>query len=172
MLRALPDFPADLPAFDIEDAPEDPTELFFTWLDDALAAGVLQPHAFSLATVSPEGMPSSRMLILKNIEGSEWHFATSRESRKGVDLATNPGVAANFYWPELGRQIRVVGTVTLLSTAESVADWNARPGTDGTPNPAWQVYAIHPTEIEFWQASHDRRHIRHRYVLPADVAGG
>jgi pyridoxamine 5'-phosphate oxidase len=54
--------------------------------------------------------------------------------------------------------------VTELSADASAADWQARPGADGTDNPDWQLYAVRPREIEFWQARHDRRHIRHRYA--------
>lgn len=99
------------------------------------------------------------MLILKDIDDDDWHIATSRKSRKGRELAANPKAALNFYWPLQGRQVRVAGHVVELSAA----DWDARPAADGSPKPDWQVYAIQPLEIEFWQARHDRRHVRHRY---------
>ncbi|NUT73064.1 pyridoxamine 5'-phosphate oxidase family protein [Pseudarthrobacter sp. C4D7] len=143
-LRTLPDFPSDLPEFDPANAPQDPALLFKQWLDEALDAGEQQPHAFSLATVggttdgSPQ--PSSRMLILKNIDDDGWHFATSRTSRKGRELAESPKAAMNFYWP----------------------DWHERPRADGSDNPQWQLYALQPAEIEFWQASNGGRHVRHR----------
>jgi pyridoxamine 5'-phosphate oxidase len=162
-LRSLPDFPADLPEFDPDSAPSDPVELFKQWLDEALAASVLQPHACSLATADINGQPSARMLILKNIDDDGWHFATSRTSRKGRELAVNPQAALNFYWPEQGRQVRVAGAVVELSADASAADWQARPAADGSHNPDWQLYAVRPAEIEFWQARQDRQHIRHRY---------
>jgi pyridoxamine 5'-phosphate oxidase len=165
-LRALPDFPADLPAFDPGTAPADPVELFLAWLEHALAAGVRQPHAFSLATVTASGSPSSRMLILKDLDDDGWQFATARTSRKGRELAENPRAAMNFYWSALGRQVRVVGSVVELSAEASARDWAERPAADAAPNPVWQLYAVRPTEIEFWQASADRHHIRHRYDLP------
>ncbi|TFD56389.1 pyridoxal 5'-phosphate synthase [Cryobacterium sp. Hh38] len=164
-LRALPDFPDLLPAFDPSSAPADPVDLFLQWLDHALAAGVPQPHAFSLATSTPDGRVSSRMLILKNVDGGAWQFASTRGSRKGRELAANPHAAMNFYWPALGRQVRVVGSVSLLTAEASALDWEERPGADGRANPDWQLYALHPAEVEFWQASPDRRHIRHRYDL-------
>ncbi|TFD48320.1 pyridoxamine 5'-phosphate oxidase [Cryobacterium frigoriphilum] len=164
-LRALPDFPDNLPLFDPATAPADPIALFLDWLGQALAAGLPAPHAFSLATATPEGAVSSRMLILKDIEAGAFCFASTRSSRKGGELAGNPQAALNFYWPAVGRQIRVVGTVSLRSADASAADWNDRPGADGSANPAWQLYALHPTEVEFWQASADRHHIRHRYAL-------
>jgi pyridoxamine 5'-phosphate oxidase len=162
LLRSLPDFPDELPDFDPAVAPADPVELFRQWLDEALAAGVQQPHACSLATADEQGRPSARMLILKNIDDDGWHFATSRASRKGRELEANPHAALNFYWPQQGRQVRVAGPVTELPAEASAADWHARPGADGSDNPDWQLYAIRPREIEFWQARHDRRHIRHR----------
>ncbi|MET3205309.1 MULTISPECIES: pyridoxamine 5'-phosphate oxidase family protein [unclassified Arthrobacter] len=161
-LRALPDFPKNLPDFEPATAPADPVALFKLWLDEALAAGVLQPHACSLATADGNGRPSARMLILKNIDDDGWHFATSRTSRKGRELSVNPSAALNFYWPQQGRQVRVAGPVVELSAEASADDWQARPAADGSDNPDWQLYAVRPTELEFWQARHDRRHIRHR----------
>ena len=165
MLRALPDFPDDLPGFDPDSAPSDPMVLFRSWLDEALAAGVRQPHAFSLATADAAGNLSSRMLILKNLDDDGWHFATSRTSRKGRELSENPRAAMNFYWAEMGRQIRLTGTVVELSRDASKRDWEERPAADGAGNPEWQLYVLQPREIEFWQADPGRRHIRHRYVL-------
>jgi len=121
-LRALPDFPTDLPDFDPAHAPADPVALFTLWLDEALEAGVLQPHACSLATAAGNGQPSARMLILKNIDDDGWHFATSRTSRKGRELSVNPKAALNFYWPQQGRQVRVAGPVVELSAEASAAD--------------------------------------------------
>ena len=163
LLRALPDFPEQLPNFDPAGAPADPAELFRQWLREALEAGVPQPNACSLATADGLGRPSSRMLILKDIDDAGWHFASSRASRKGRELAENPHAALNFYWQQQGRQVRVAGAVAELSAAASAADWQARPGADGGGNPDWQLYALQPREVEFWQARHDRRHIRHRY---------
>ena len=93
LLRALPDFPELLPDFDPDAAPKDPAELFRQWLGEALAAGVPQPNACSLATADELGRPSSRMLILKDIDDDGWHFATSRKSRTGHELAANPHAA-------------------------------------------------------------------------------
>ena len=180
-----------MPDFDPASAPADPVVLFLNWLDHALAAGVSQPHAFSLATATGGGVVSSRMLILKNIEAAgaagaasavraasaadaadaparqpaAWHFASTRSSRKGRELEANPRAAMNFYWPAVGRQVRVVGAVSLLSAEASALDWEERPAADGRANPDWQLYALLPAEVEFWQASADRHHIRHRYDL-------
>ncbi|TFB93793.1 MULTISPECIES: pyridoxamine 5'-phosphate oxidase family protein [Cryobacterium] len=165
LLRSLPDFPASLPPFDAKAAESDPALLFQAWLAAALAAGVPQPHAFSLATTTAAGQPSSRMLILKNIDEAGWHFASSATSRKGLELSENPSAAMNFYWPQLGRQVRVVGSVIELSARASAQDWDERPGADGRPNSSWRLYALQPSEIEFWQASADRNHVRYRIEL-------
>jgi pyridoxamine 5'-phosphate oxidase len=162
-LRALPDFPEILPEFDVAAAPENPRDLFLLWLEEALAIGSANAHTFSLSTATTDGKASGRMLILKDLDSRGWHFATSRTSRKGRELTATPWAAMTFYWPEHGRQLRLAGPVSELSAEESAADWDARPGTTGDVNVNWQVYALQPTEIEFWQASHDRRHIRHRY---------
>ncbi|MCZ2404324.1 pyridoxamine 5'-phosphate oxidase family protein [Paenarthrobacter sp. Z7-10] len=160
-LRALPDFPDVLPDFDVASAPADPAVLFRQWLEHAISAGVPQPHACSLATADAAGNLSSRMLILKDLDDDGWHFATGRNSRKGRELAENPRAAMNFYWAQLGRQVRVSGTVVELSAQASAADWAARPSADGSANPDWQLYALRPTGVEFFQAQHDRRHIRY-----------
>jgi pyridoxamine 5'-phosphate oxidase len=106
------------------------------------------------------------MLILKDLDTDGWQFATARTSRKGRELAANPQAAMNFYWSEQGRQVRLVGPVVELSAEASARDWAERPAADETTNPAWQLYTLRPTEVEFWQASADRNHIRHRYQLP------
>ena len=77
-------------------APADPAELFRQWLGEALDAGEPQPHACSLATADEHGRPSSRMLILKDIDDDGWHFATSRTSRKGREL-THPLTSGGFH---------------------------------------------------------------------------
>ena len=170
-LRTLPDFPDDLPEFDADKAPQDPTELFKQWLGEALAAGERQPHACSLATAGGDGKPSSRMLILKNIDDDGWHFATSRTSRKGRELNANPHAAMTFYWPSQGRQVRAAGAVVELSAEASARDWAERPRADGSTNPHWQLYALRPAEIEFWQASHDGNHVRHRVAPDGSPLG-
>jgi pyridoxamine 5'-phosphate oxidase len=165
LLRSLPDFPDVLPPFDTATAESDPALLFRGWLADALAAGVPQPHAFSLATATAAGQPSSRMLILKDIDEAGWHFASAATSRKGRELSENPLAAMNFYWPQRGRQVRVVGSVVELSSEAAAQDWDERPGADGRSNPSWRLYALRASEMEFWQASADRNHVRYRIDL-------
>ncbi|MBX9717874.1 MAG: pyridoxamine 5'-phosphate oxidase family protein [Microbacteriaceae bacterium] len=162
-LRALPAFPAELPEFDPATAPEKAHELFMQWLDDALERRVMQPHACTLSTAGPTGHVTARTLILKDLVDGQWVFAGARSTRKGIDLAANPSAALTFYWPEVGRQVRVTGEVEELPSEVAAADWAARPAVTEPHNPDWAAWALTPTEVEFWQARHDRQHVRHWY---------
>lgn len=162
-LRALPAFPAELPEFDPATAPANAHELFLQWLDDALERGVMQPHACTLSTAGPTGHVTARTLILKDLVDGQWVFAGARSTRKGIDLAANPSAALTFYWPEVGRQVRVTGEVEELPSEVAAADWAARPAVTESHNPDWAAWALTPTEVEFWQARHDRQHVRHWY---------
>lgn len=164
-LRAMPAFPDHLRVFDPATAPDDAAELFLRWFQEALDAGVAQPHVFTLSTSDHRGDVSARSLILKNVDAGEFHFATSRNSVKGGQLADNPRAALTFYWREQGRQVRLRGDVRELSAEASAADWHDRPGTTGELDAAWQLFALRPTEAHFWQASHDRQHVQVSYPL-------
>ena len=118
--EALPDFATDR-------APEDPAELFADWLAAAIDAGVRAPHAMTLSTVDQDGRPSSRVLLLKGLADGRWEFASSRASRKGVELAATPWAAANIHWPEVGRQVRLRGRVLDGGPREAARDFLARP---------------------------------------------
>ncbi|WP_109510984.1 pyridoxal 5'-phosphate synthase [Mycolicibacter kumamotonensis] len=96
------------PEFDPARAPADPVALFVEWLLRAIDAGVTEPHAMTVSTVSGS-RPSARVLILKDVDSAGWHFAVSSVSRKGAELARNPAVALTFYWPAVGRQVRIEG---------------------------------------------------------------
>ncbi|HEX3778194.1 MAG TPA: pyridoxal 5'-phosphate synthase [Pseudonocardiaceae bacterium] len=111
-LRDLPSLAGPLPAFDPDAAPNDPVTLFQEWLGHAIESGIIEPHAMTLSTVDWSGRPSARVLILKNVEGRAWEFASGASGRKGKELADNPWAALTFYWPALGRQVRVRGAVT------------------------------------------------------------
>jgi pyridoxamine 5'-phosphate oxidase len=125
-LRALRVFDVELPAFDTDRTPEDPAELFRDWLLEAIEAEVREPHAMTLSTVDDDARPSSRVLILKGLADGRWQFATSRNSRKAHELASTPWAAANFYWSEIGRQVRLRGRVLEGTPAEAARDFLAR----------------------------------------------
>lgn len=113
----------------IEDAnlPDDPVEMLRRWLDEAISSEVDEPNAMSLATVSPDGKPNVRVVLLKGIEGGKIHFYTNYGSQKGKELSLNPHAAVAFWWPELERQLRVRGPVEKLSREESDHYFQSRP---------------------------------------------
>lgn len=97
------------------------------WYDEAVASGLLAPNAMTLATVSPDGKPSARIVLLKEIDGRGLVFYTNYESRKARELAANPAAALVFYWAPLDRQVRVEGRVEKTSREESQAYFATRP---------------------------------------------
>ncbi|MER7761828.1 pyridoxal 5'-phosphate synthase [Streptomyces sp. NPDC097619] len=116
----------ELPGFDTADAPASPLPLFHRWFLDAVAAGQSEPHTMTLATVDADGRPDLRTLMLHEADAQGWHFASHATSAKGRQLAERPEAALHFYWPALGRQIRLRGPVTPASAAESRADLAVR----------------------------------------------
>lgn len=99
----------------------DPLSQLVAWVEEARAAGIGLPEAFSLATASPDGEPSVRLLLARRIDPRGLVFYTNRTSRKGRDLAANPRAAAAFHWPTLDRQARLAGAVHQVDEAESNA---------------------------------------------------
>ncbi len=112
---------------DIDDLDKDPIQEFQRWYDEAEKAGNLDPSAMALATVSPEGAPHVRMVLLKAIDERGFIFCTHQDSPKGKDLQSNPAAAITFYWPELERQVRITGTARWLSSEENAAFFSTRP---------------------------------------------
>lgn len=116
----------DLPPFDPATAPAEPLPLFTTWFAQAVAAGQPEPHTMSLATSDADGRPDVRIVMLHGADADGWAFATHATSRKGGQLAARPHAALVFYWPVLGRQVRVRGPVTAAPATESQGDLHAR----------------------------------------------
>jgi len=112
---------------DEDAAGDDPVGLFGRWLDDAVEAGLDEPNAMALATATPDGRPSSRIVLLKGFDARGLAFFTGYDSRKGRELAANPWAAATMLWHPLQRQVRVEGAVTRLSDEESDAYFTSRP---------------------------------------------
>ena len=116
----------DLP----EPAPPDPMPLFVGWFRDAEACGKYDdPNAMSLATATPDGRPSVRVVLCKGIEADTGaiHFYTNYGSRKGSELERNPLAAVVFHWPHAKRQARLEGIIEKLTEAESDAYFKSRP---------------------------------------------
>ena len=109
------------------DAASDPFLQFRRWFDDALAARLPEPNAMTLATATPEGRPSARMVLLKEFDQRGFVFYTNYHSRKGRELAVNPYVALIFYWAELERQVRIEGVTAPILPEESDTYFASRP---------------------------------------------
>jgi pyridoxamine 5'-phosphate oxidase len=108
-------------------AEPDPIEQFRKWFDEALAADLREPNAMTLATATPDGRPSARILLLKGFDERGFVFYTNYEGRKSWELETNPYAALVFYWGELERQVRIEGHVSRVSEEESDAYFEGRP---------------------------------------------
>jgi pyridoxamine 5'-phosphate oxidase len=104
-----------------------PLDTVLAWYELARAEGVPEPEAAALATSTPDGRPSVRMVLIRGIDARGVRFYTNRESRKGRELAANPHAAIAIHWHALGRQIRLEGLVEELSDEESDAYFESRP---------------------------------------------
>ncbi|MFO1462771.1 MAG: pyridoxamine 5'-phosphate oxidase [bacterium] len=106
----------------------DPIRQFQKWFAAARREKrILQPEAFCLATLSPDGFPAGRMLLLKSCDAEGFTFFTNFRSVKGKSLQACPKAAMNFFWEPLGRQVRIVGKAEPVSAAESDAYFQSRP---------------------------------------------
>jgi pyridoxamine 5'-phosphate oxidase len=174
------------------DLDPDPLRQFETWFDAARAAGVRAPEAMALATATPDGTPSVRMVLLKGADERGYVFFTSYESRKGRELEANPQAALVFHWEALGRQVRVEGMAERASAEESDTYFASRPpgsragaaasrqsralagraeldravaalGDDVSRPDWWGGYRVRPDRYEFWQHRENRLHDRFLY---------
>lgn len=109
------------------DVDPDPLRQFDRWLKEAIAAGLPEPTAMTLATVDHAGKPGARIVLLKGFDASGFVFFTNYESRKGEELARRPQAALLFHWVELERQVRIEGTVTRVTPEESDRYFASRP---------------------------------------------
>jgi pyridoxamine 5'-phosphate oxidase len=109
------------------DVDPDAMHQFDRWLGDAVRAELPEPTAMALATVDAHGRPSARIVLLKGRDAGGFVFFTNYQSRKGTDLAAQPGAALLFHWVELERQVRIEGTVTQVAPGESDAYFASRP---------------------------------------------
>lgn len=109
------------------DVAKDPIKQFGKWFKEAMDAGIYEPNAMTLATTSIDRKPSARIVLLKGYEDRGFLFYSNYLSAKGKEIAKNPVVALVFHWAELGRQVRIEGTVEKLSKEESERYFNSRP---------------------------------------------
>lgn len=139
---------------DVTDLADDPLTMFRRWLDDAVAARLHEPNAMVLSTVSAEGQPSSRMVLLKGLSEAGFVFFTNTASRKGRELAAEPRCALLFPWHPLERQVRIDGVASPLPAADVAAYFRTRPRA---------------AQLGAW-ASHQSRPVASRAELAAALA--
>jgi pyridoxamine 5'-phosphate oxidase len=108
------------------DLPDDPMATVADWLAEA-EGSTSNENAMTLATATPDGIPSARVVLLRGLDERGLVFFTNRGSRKGLELAENPRAALVLHWWELGRQVRIEGAVEEIADAESETYWRARP---------------------------------------------
>jgi pyridoxamine 5'-phosphate oxidase len=111
----------------LDNIPNDPILLFTKWYEEAFSAKIAEPNALSLSTVSKSGSPSSRIVYLKELSDDAFVFYTNYNSQKGREIAENPNVSLLFFWPELQRQVRIVGSCDKVSKNISDAYFDSRP---------------------------------------------
>ncbi|MFN8348627.1 MAG: pyridoxamine 5'-phosphate oxidase [Spirosomataceae bacterium] len=110
-----------------EDILNNPTDQFRKWFEEALSAEVTEPNGMFLSTLSPDGYPQGRIVLLKDVDEQGFTFYTNYKSHKGIDLSAHPLAALTFWWAELERQVRIVGKVEKVTEAESDAYFAIRP---------------------------------------------
>lgn len=109
------------------DVDSDPIKQFGVWFQQVLDADLLEPNAMTLATATPDGKPTARIVLLKGVDERGFVFYTNYESQKGQQLIANPYAALVFLWDKLERQIRIEGKVVKLDLEESEAYFHSRP---------------------------------------------
>ncbi|MDN3568894.1 pyridoxamine 5'-phosphate oxidase [Paeniroseomonas aquatica] len=125
----------------------DPFAHFESWMAEATKSEPNDPNAVCLATCTPEGIPSARMVLLKGLDPRGFVFYTNLESRKGGELAANPQAALCFHWKSLHRSVRVEGAVEAVSDAEADAYYASR--ARGSRIGAWASKQSRPLESRF-----------------------
>ncbi len=137
-----------------QDVDKDPIEQFSKWWHEAAKSDIEELNAMTLATCTKDGMPSARIVLLKDFSHEGFMFFTNYESQKGKELAHNPNAALVFFWKELERQIRIEGTVEKVSEQVSIDYFLTRPVA---------------SQIGAW-SSPQRKKIENREVIEAKVA--
>jgi pyridoxamine 5'-phosphate oxidase len=116
-----------LASLDETEVEKHPLQQFEKWWHDATSSQIEEPNAMTLATSTPEGRPSSRIVLLKSFDKDGFTFFTNYESRKGREMETNPQVSLLFFWKELERQVRIDGVVSKAAADVSNEYYNSRP---------------------------------------------
>ena len=112
---------------DLPDLDDEPVTMFGRWMQDSVDAGLHEPNAMVVATATPDGRPSARMVLLKGLDERGFVFYTNLSSRKAAEVDANPWVSLLFPWHDLQRQVRVEGRATRVTEDESEAYFAQRP---------------------------------------------
>ena len=112
---------------DFNNSPENPIQYFMNWFEDALKVNNQEANACVLSTISSDNYPSSRVVLLKEVNKNGFTFFTNYKSSKAKDIDANQNVALNFYWPELERQVRILGVAKKISINDSDTYFESRP---------------------------------------------
>ena len=112
---------------DFKNLSENPIHYFMNWFEDALKVNKQEANACVLSTISTDNCPSSRVVLLKDVNESGFTFFTNYQSSKAKDIDANPNVALNFYWPELERQVRITGVAKKIAINDSDTYFESRP---------------------------------------------
>lgn len=152
---------------DISDVSTNPFTQFAKWFQAVLEAKLPEPNAMTLATATPSGKPSARMVLLKGFDENGFVFFTNYNSHKGQELIQNPQAALVFNWLELHRQVRIEGTVEKVSDEESTEYFQSRP--KGSQIGAWaspQSSVIPNREVLEEKVAQLRQVYEHAEALP------
>ncbi|WP_254871238.1 pyridoxal 5'-phosphate synthase [Bacillus sp. Marseille-Q1617] len=125
-IRNLKTLTGPFPYFNVNDAPQSPHELFLDWFQLAVDKGIPEPHSMTLSTIDNFGFPDARILILKDVDEKGWYFASSSQSEKGKQIEAHPYVALTFYWPLIGRQVRIRGKAMKMDEEQNSKDFLSR----------------------------------------------
>ncbi len=114
-------------SLDESEVARDPFRQFQAWFDQATASGIAEPNAATVATASPAGRPSARVVLVRGFDDRGFTFFTNYQSRKGGEIEANPFASMVFFWQAMERQVRVEGAVVRVSEAESDEYFRGRP---------------------------------------------
>ncbi len=114
-------------ALDIDKINKEPVAQFEIWFEEAIASGCIEPNALTLSTVSSDGRPSGRVVLLKGVEHGKFIFYSNYQSQKGRELEQNPSCSLTFFWPALERQVRIEGIVARTDYSLSERYFQSRP---------------------------------------------
>lgn len=126
---------------------QDPFALFQSWFEEAKKSEPNDPNAMALSTVDADGLPNSRMVLLNGRDGEDFVFYTNTQSQKGTELLAQPKAALLFHWKSLRRQVRIRGSVSLVSDEMADAYFASRPRDSRIG--AWASQQSRPLESRF-----------------------